>query len=103
MPIIKCAKCGNQITVRLKPRSLQENSYYWGVVLQHIADTTGYTPEEVHDAMRWKFLRVSGWFERVRSTTSLTTTEFEEYLEKIRTFAVQELDCPIPLPKSNNL
>lgn len=80
---------------------MKENNYYWGVVLDAIADTTGYTPEEVHDAMRWKFLRVGGRFERVKSTTSLSTHEFEEYLEKIRMFANQELNCRIPLPREN--
>lgn len=101
MPKVLCPNCKEEIFVSIKPRSLKENNYYWGVVLQTIADGTGYTPEEVHDAMRWKFLRKGQRFETVASTSSLSTYEFEEYLEKIRMFAAQELNCPIPLPKQN--
>lgn len=83
---------------RRKQRSLPENSYYWAVVLKSISDYTGYTIEEVHDAMRFKFLRTGERLERVRSTTSLSVSEFEDYLSKIRMFAGQDLNVFIPLP-----
>ena len=101
MPKISCPNCKSEIFVSIKPRSLKENNYYWGIVLTLLAEATGFTPEEAHDAMRWKFLRKGQRFETVRSTTGLTTNEFEEYLEKIRLFAAQELNCIIPLPNEN--
>jgi hypothetical protein len=87
-----------------KTRSLAENRYYWGVVLTYLADETGYSKEEAHQVFGRMFLRYDkqmsdGTTEAfVRSTTSLNTLEFEEYLEKIRIFALSELGTYIPLP-----
>ena len=83
-------------------RSLNQNNYYWGVVLELLSDN-GNTPEEWHEICRQMFLKsfkeVNGKeMEYVRSTTKLNTAEFEEYLEKIRRWAVQELNFYIPLP-----
>lgn len=102
MPKVLCPNCKEEIFVSIKPRSLRENNYYWGVVLQTISDQSGYTPEEVHDAMRWKFLRKGQRFETVASTTSLSVHEFEDYLDKIRIWAAQELQLSIPLPENKN-
>lgn len=94
----KCPKCG-YVTPQ---RSIPENNYYWGVVIELLAETTGFSPEEAHQAMKLKFLRiVKGKIESVRSTTDLTVAEFETYLEKIRMFASQELSCWIPLPNQD--
>jgi hypothetical protein len=87
-----------------KTRSLAENRYYWGIVLTYLAEETGYTKEETHQLMQRMFLRYdkemsNGTSESfVRSTTSLNTLEMEEYLEKIRIFAISELGTYIPLP-----
>ena len=91
-----------EVVVRRKrvKRSIKENNYYWGVVIRLTADYTGFLDDEMHDAWRWKFLRKStGKMETVRSTTSLSTKEMEDYLEKIRTFALTEWNLTIPLPK----
>ena len=37
-------------------RSQQANAYYWAVVVQALADHTGYTPDEMHDVLKVKFL-----------------------------------------------
>ena len=83
-------------------RSLNQNNYYWGVVLELLSDN-GNTPEEWHEMCRQMFLKafkaVNGKeLEYVRSTTKLSTTEMEVYLENIRRWAAQELNCYIPLP-----
>lgn len=84
---------------KTKPRSLEQNAYYWGVVLPLIGQTTGYLPEEVHEALKWKFLRQQGAkLDRIISTTALDTIDFEQYLEKVRLWAAQELQIVIPLP-----
>lgn len=82
-----------------KPRSLNENNYYWGVVVQMISDETGFTPEEAHEAVKWLFLRKQvGNIFTVKSTAILNTLEFEEYVENVRRWAQNELNLRIPLP-----
>jgi hypothetical protein len=36
-------------------RSTNQNSYYWGVVIQLVADYTGAEPEEIHAALKFQF------------------------------------------------
>lgn len=82
-----------------KPRSLNENNYYWGVVIELISESTGMTPEETHEAMKWKFLRKQiGSIFTVQSTSILDTISFENYVQQVRTFAGTELNINIPLP-----
>ncbi len=88
-----------------KQRSMPQNKYYWGVVLEILSDCTGFTPEEMHHVLKAKFNPVQKTFKATgetflmgKSTTELNTEEMEKYLEQIRIFAVQELDCLIPLP-----
>lgn len=82
-----------------KPRTRKENRYYWGVVIKLLCETTGYIDNEMHDALRMLFLRdTDKKIPTLRSTTALTTIEFEEYLEKIRQWAMEKLNCYIPLP-----
>ena len=79
-------------------RSNNQNKYYWGVVIKILGDELGYMPDEMHEALKWKFLRKGGKLETVKSTSSLTTIEFEEYLELIRIWALRDLEIAIPLP-----
>ena len=81
-----------------KSRSNNQNKYYWGVVIKLISEVTGYTQDEAHDAMRMQFLLKNGDVTTIKSTSGLTTGEFEEYLENIRRFASVNLNCYIPLP-----
>jgi len=82
-----------------KTRSNQENRYYWGVVIKILSDETGYSDNEMHDALRMLFL-----LDRERkvptliSTTSLSTVQFEEYMSKVRAWASSDLDVYIPEP-----
>ena len=83
----------------IRHRSNNQNRYYWAVVLRLIGDYTGYHPEEAHDAMRLMFLLDrEKKIPTLRSTTDLTTVEFEEYLARIRQFAAADLSVFIPLP-----
>lgn len=87
-----------------KIRSTKQNRYLFGVVYMYIVAVTGYTKNEVHEAMSKKFLepkylqfgddeiKVDG------STTDLTTTEFISYYEDIRRWAAEFLKCDIPDP-----
>lgn len=82
--------CGNQ------------NGYYWAVVLADIAAHTGHTPQEMHEEMKVLHNPIPSQFNpeitKGGSTENMKSLEFEEYLEKIRVWAVQELDLVIPLP-----
>lgn len=93
-----------QFSQPTKTRSNPQNRYYWGVVLTMIAAETGHTTEEIHEYMKAKFLpRVFmklGTEEQqlTKSTTTLSTFDFEEYLDHIRAFASTELGMHIPMP-----
>src|SRR5690554_6811916 len=79
-----------------KHRSLNQNAYYWGVVIPHviagIEEAWGETldPEALHEWMKAKFIplepivnRKTGELmgKRVASSAALTTTEFADYLD----------------------
>lgn len=96
-----------------KQRSLQENSYYWGVVLPTVSDHIGYTVEELHEIFKSLFLSEvkhikmsNGTLREVRyarSTASLKVFEFEQYLENIRTWSALELGINIQLPNEERI
>lgn len=104
---IKNLKDGLRIVEVLKPakklRSNNQNSYYWGVVISLIAEEIGISVDEAHDLMKIQFLkkRISEKLWTVRSTASLNTLEFEDYLANVKRFASMELNIIIPDP--NNL
>jgi len=79
-------------------RSERQNKYYWSVIIKILGDELGYMPEEVHEALKFKFLRKGGKLETVKSTTSLTTVEFEMFVEKVRIWALTDFQITIPLP-----
>lgn len=91
-----------QITIekRKRPRSNEQNRYYWGVVVRIISDHLGYTPEEAHTALRGHFLTVltDKTLPLIKSTTDLSTVEFEAYMTKIREWASIEFQMYIPEP-----
>ena len=87
-------------------RSIQQNRYYFGVPIKLIAEHTGYTKDETHELLKYKFLTETIWLEGkatqvitvTKSTTDLTTVEMEEYLSEIRQWASLELSCYVPEP-----
>jgi hypothetical protein len=87
-----------------KVRSIEQNNYYWGVVLEILADHCGYIgpgeKEDLHNELRSMFLVYIGKLGEpcVQSTTKLDTEFFEKYLEAVRTFALNFHQCRIPMP-----
>ena len=84
-----------------KKRSDQQNKYLWACVYKIIGEELGYTPDETHALMGTMFLKDYKEFKGkrytvVRSTTSLNTAEFSEYIEKIKDVASMELNLIIP-------
>lgn len=90
------------IEERKKRRSNNQNSYYYGVVLKMIADYCGYRTNEeitgIHEELKRMFLPKIGKLNIVKSTSSLNTAEFTDYIENIRLWAAQELGVYIPDP-----
>ena len=108
-----------EITVRRKRkrRSNEQNRYYWGCIVRDISETlrqddpeTGWTPDGVHEVLKFKFLPlVRDWREYVNTdtgeairepmtTAKLTTVEWETYSEHCRKFAAEFFGIVIPLP-----
>ncbi len=85
-----------------KARSNLQNSYYWWLVLPLLSESTWYTEEEIHELMKKQFLSkrkkvLWKFINKAKSTTELSTEEFNEYIEKIRVFA-SKFSVYIPLP-----
>lgn len=89
-------------------RTSEANAYYWGVVLKLIADETGQTPHDLHEYFKGQHLAqpillvdrdgvirheatIGG------STSKLTTSEFYDYVERVRADAA-DLGIVIPDP-----
>ena len=93
-----------EVTVerRRKVRSNEQLNYYWGVVLQSIADECGYREREeiqgLHEELKKKFLPLKGKLQIATSTGSLNTVEFNDYIEKVRAWASEYLSLYIPDP-----
>lgn len=113
---------GKQIEVtfrrRRKRRSNEQNKYYWGVVIPEImrgmidlgneALQMGNSEhvELVHEYLKHTLLdngeEISGadgvMFKLPPSTSKCTTTEFLDYVERIRIWAADNLNISIPEP-----
>lgn len=80
-------------------RSNNQNNYYFGCICKVLGDYFGYDTEEMHEALKMKFLRTGACdLETIRSTTKLNTAEFEDYMERVRRWAAIEYDVIVPLP-----
>lgn len=95
---------GKTVEVNMEPRrknrSLQQNSYYWGIVLAEISEFTGYDPEDLHNHFKAHFLQKKvGNLTTFKSTARLNSKEFSEYIDKIRRFTEQVLGFSISTPE----
>jgi len=96
-----------------KKRSLNQNAYYFGVVVQAVLQMFIEAGNDVDDEEVHLFLkREVGKLTKIitdkqgnkstilQSTARLSTIEFEQYLERIRAWAAG-LGVVIPLPREN--
>lgn len=79
------------IKKRADSRSVEQNARLWSLYTS-IGDYLGYSSEEVHQLMGFKFLLIEKYVGRdkitlVRSTTKLNVKEMNEYMEKIEAWA----------------
>ena len=99
---------GKRVEVIVRPpktsRSARQNRYYWGVVVKMLVEETGHDADEVHEHLKWRFLRLEAEPEKRRplvtvgSTMKLSTAEFETFCADVRMWAAQFLSVHIPLP-----
>lgn len=95
---------GREIQLTIEPkrkgRSNSQNAYYHGVVLSILSDWSGYTAAEIHGALKAKFLSVFDAKKNMqitRSTSDLSTVEYEAFLSDVRQWAAEQGQF-IPLP-----
>ena len=104
--LLSLGKQDVEVVVRTwrKPRSIQQNKFLWAVPYQLISEATGYTRDEVHDAMRMLFLKDEDRaIPTLKSTTQLSTIEMNLYWEQIQKFAAEKLNLQIPNPNEVEL
>jgi hypothetical protein len=71
-------------------RSCNQNSYFHGIVCDILSEYTGYTPSEMKAVMKYQF--------NVKHTSALSTSEFEDFMRKIREWAAKQWGLYIPSP-----
>lgn len=88
------------VAKKVNRRSINQNSYMWGVPYKMIADKTGHTVNEIHAYLTDLLLpkKIVRGREIPVSTKDLDTKEMGEYLDKIGAWATMELELYIPLP-----
>lgn len=84
-------------------RSGNQNRYWWGVVIPILSEHLGYDKDEMHEAIKYKFLRLDAepdahGLVRMRGTSVLNTKEFTDLIEEVVTWAWAEFGVVIPLP-----
>ena len=92
---------GKEIELRVerkkKGRTKSQNSYYW-LILTFIGDQVGAEAEDLHTTFKAEFLiDRTKKFPIVRSTTTLDTLEFIQYIEKIER-KMSEFGIQLPSP-----
>jgi len=88
-------------------RSLNQNAYYWGVMVKILSDELGYEPDEVHEILKQKFnpqnLKIQDQEIVIGgSTTKMSTIDFMAYVEQIQRWAASYLHISIPSPNEEN-
>ncbi len=105
---------GKEVTIiiekKKRSRSLEQNSYYWGVVVPLVREgllDVGYKVgvEETHELMKDKFAlkehvneNTGEVLESKQSTSTMTTMEFMGYISDIQQWGAEYLSINIPDP-----
>lgn len=88
-------------------RSIEQNRFYFGVVVKPLAEYIGVdSTDTMHETLKSLHLteKIRVAYDRRRkmivthSTTELNIMQFEDYLERIRTWAKKFLNYRIPYP-----
>lgn len=93
---VKCPKCKFEYELqsfKRLPRSNQQNNYLW-LIYELIAEYSGDNKDSIHEYCKNRFLSVKievmgENLKVVKSTSSLKTDEFNEYVDKVKQFAAE--------------
>lgn len=85
-------------------RSLMQNALYW-VYVTILASEIGYTKNEMHEIIKFKFLKREKVNEKtgevmqyLDSTTKLTKSDFADFIADLQRWAVESLNVLLPEP-----
>jgi transposase len=93
---------GQRVEVIIRePRPLRPDwmrRYYFGFVVEPLADFLGYRTAEMHDELKEVFCKVPAWPEwwEVESTTRMSRQGMWDRIEHIKQWAAETLDFQIP-------
>lgn len=90
-----------EVRKRQSKRSDEQNRYWHGVVVKLLAEHCGYEPDEMHEALKFKFLGtedISKGLVKVGSSAKLSTAEFATLVDRVVLWAAEELGVIIPAP-----
>lgn len=102
-----------KITIALykRRRSENQNAFYWGVILPMMKDAINEYGNQMNEDEAHEFIKEEIWKHTktitrpdgskkpiIRSSTELTTTEWEEKIELTRAWAAFELGLILPYP-----
>jgi len=101
-----------EITIRKKrrTRSLEQNAYYWGVVVPMIRKGLNdagwkFGLEQSHELMKAKFLQIEivnedtgEIIKSIGTTTNISTSEMMDYIASVQQWAAEFLSITIPDP-----
>ena len=91
-----------EVRKRRSQRSGRQNRYWWGVLVPALADHTGYSKDEMHEALKAKFLStedLSLGLTKIGSTAKLGTQEFADLVDRVVLWAAEALGVIVPPPK----
>lgn len=87
---------GDQVQIVIRRvgdiRNDQQNRYYWGVIVKMMAEELGYTPNEMHEALKYQHLRqdFNEKYPKIGSTRVLDVKEMNDYMDRIIVGAAQD-------------
>jgi hypothetical protein len=101
IPTLEGKRVEMTIKAESESRSVQQNRYYWGVIVKMLSDYTGHDQGEMHEILKYKFnpinIEIDGKEITVGGTTrDLTTTQFKDYNDRIKMWAITALNVTIP-------
>ena len=91
-----------EVRKRRSQRSRAQNAFWWSVVVPTLAEHTGYSKDEMHEALKAKFLStedLSLGLTKIGSTAKLGTQEFADLVDRVVLWAAEALGVIVPPPK----
>lgn len=88
-----------EVRKRRSKRSGQQNKYWHGVVVALLAEHCGYSKDEMHEALKAKFLATEDLalgLIKIGSTAKLSTAGFADLIDRVSLWAAEDLGVIIP-------